>query len=99
MRAQLEIPETQNLKLEPIGIAKPSTPHRLTGTGPGFAHQDTVGLVFAFHPYGPDTLLGVCARPKPTPNKLLASGAPRSHTPIEPPPLLPSIQLGAQLTP
>jgi len=39
-------PETQNRRLEPTGLAKPGETHRLTGTGPGLARQDSAGRVF-----------------------------------------------------
>jgi len=39
-------PETQNRRLEPTGLAKPSKTHGLTGTGPGLARQESAGRVF-----------------------------------------------------
>jgi len=39
-------PETQNQRSEPTGLAEPSKTHKLTGTGPGLAHQDPAGRVF-----------------------------------------------------
>ena len=39
-------PETQNRRLEPTGLPKPGEARGLTGTGPGLAHQESVGRVF-----------------------------------------------------
>ena len=39
-------PETQNWRLEPMGLAKPGETCRLTGTGPGLAREDADGRVF-----------------------------------------------------
>ena len=40
------IPETQNRRLEPTGLAKPGETRGLTGTGPGLARQETACRVF-----------------------------------------------------
>jgi hypothetical protein len=39
-------PETQNWRLEPTGLAKPGETHRVMGTGPGLACQESAGRVF-----------------------------------------------------
>jgi hypothetical protein len=39
-------PETQNWRLEPTGPAKQGATSGLTGTGPGFACQESVDRVF-----------------------------------------------------
>ena len=39
-------PETQNRRLEPMGLAELSETHRLTGTGLGLACQESASLVF-----------------------------------------------------
>jgi hypothetical protein len=39
-------PETQNRRLEPTGLAKPSETRGLMGTGPGLAPQESAGRVF-----------------------------------------------------
>jgi len=38
-------PETQNLRLNPTGLAKPGESRGLTGTGAGLAHQESAGRV------------------------------------------------------
>jgi hypothetical protein len=39
-------PETQNRRLELTGVVKPGESRGLTGTGPGFARQESAGRVF-----------------------------------------------------
>jgi len=38
-------PETQNRRLEPMGLAKPGETRGLTGTGPGLGRQASAGRV------------------------------------------------------
>ena len=47
MRPYIEKPEIQNWRLEQTGLAQPGKTCGLTGTGPGLAHQDAAGQVFA----------------------------------------------------
>jgi len=42
----MEIPEIQNLRLEPTGRAKPGKPHGFTATVPGLARQTAASWVF-----------------------------------------------------
>jgi hypothetical protein len=56
-------PETQNRRLEPTGLAKPSETRGLTGTGPGLAHHESAGQVFGPFWNLPDLFL----RSKPGP--------------------------------
>jgi len=39
-------PETQNRRLELMGLANPGETRGLTGTGPGLARQESAGRVF-----------------------------------------------------
>jgi len=56
-------PETQNRRLEPTGLAKPSQTRGLMGTGPGLARQESAGRVFGQVWNRTDPFL----RPKPGP--------------------------------
>ena len=44
----MERPETQNRRLELMGLAKPSKTCGMTGTGPGLACQVAAGRVFGW---------------------------------------------------
>jgi hypothetical protein len=48
MRPLIEKPETENRRLEPTGLGKPSKTRGLTGTGPGLARQDAADWVFGW---------------------------------------------------
>jgi hypothetical protein len=74
-------PETQNRRLEPLGLAKPGKTRGLTGTGPGLACQESAGRVFGR--FWNRTDLFLRSRPGPLagyPDPLLTLSG-RQHTP------------------
>ena len=81
MQPEIEIPETQNQRLEPTGPAKAGKTHGLTGTGPGLAHQEAMGRVFGQVKNQTDTFLRSEPRPLACHPDPLLQLVPEAHWP------------------